>query len=103
MVSFDPDTYRAAVRLDGSAPRTIADIHANRLAAAAFATGRKCLVDTGDHNDLEDAVITAVWAEGTEDAGGFAPDVFYAYDGTGGQTLSSTAVTLRNDTSGSLR
>jgi hypothetical protein len=92
-VSFDPDSYRAAVRLDGSGPRSLADIHANRLTPGAFVAGRRILIDTGDHNDLEDAVIIATWAE----AGPDFPDVFYAFDGTTGQTLSITAVTLNLD------
>jgi hypothetical protein len=98
IVAFDDSTYRAAVRLDGSAPQVFTDVHVSRLAAASIVAGRRCIIDTGDHADIEDAVVIAVWAEGADDGAGFVPNVFYAYDGTGGQSLSVSAVTVNLDT-----
>ena len=59
--SFDSNTHRATVRLDGSTPRTVTDIRATAINASEFQPGRRCLVDTGDHNDPTDAVVIAVW------------------------------------------
>lgn len=61
LTAFNPTTFRATVRLDGSAPVTLDDIHATRLDASAYVPGRKVLVDTGDHGDPGDAVVVAVW------------------------------------------
>ncbi len=62
IVAFDSNTYLATVRLDGSAPQTLDGVAVSRgLAAAALTPGRRVLVDTGDHGDPADIVVTAVW------------------------------------------
>lgn len=61
LVSFNSGTYRATVRLDGSAPQVLTNVHCTRLASAEFVADRRCLVDTGDHGDIDDAVVIAVW------------------------------------------
>lgn len=53
----------ATVRLEGSAPQTITtDKKAANILAADMVTGRKVLIDTGDHNDPADFVLYAIWA-----------------------------------------
>ncbi|MGI8926408.1 MAG: hypothetical protein ACR2HN_07145 [Tepidiformaceae bacterium] len=61
IVSFNSVTWRAVIRLDGSTPQTLTDVRVSRYAAADIAAPRRCLVDTGDHGDIADAVLTAVW------------------------------------------
>lgn len=62
LVSFNAGTYRAVVRLDGSAPQALTNVRCNRLPSAEYTAGRRVLVDTGDHGDIEDAVVLAVWS-----------------------------------------
>ena len=62
LVSFNSTTFRAVVRLDGSTPQTLTNVRSNRLASSVFTAGRRVLVDTGDHGDIEDAVLLAVWS-----------------------------------------
>lgn len=61
LTAFNPTTFRATVRLDGSSAVTLDAIHATRLDAAEYAPGRRVLVDTGDHGDPGDVVVVAVW------------------------------------------
>jgi len=63
VVSFSgTGTWRADVRLDGSSRATLAGVRVNRgLASASLTAGRPCLLDLGDHNDPNDAVLIAVW------------------------------------------
>jgi hypothetical protein len=61
VVTFDAGTYTARVRLDGSAAQTLDSVAVSRgLASTAITTGRRVLVDTGDHADLADIVVFAV-------------------------------------------
>jgi len=62
LTAFDSGTYKATVRLDGSAAQTLSGIATSRaIPSAEMTTGRKVLVDTGDHNDPADIVLTAIW------------------------------------------
>ena len=61
LLEFDDTAYRARVRIDGAAPRTVDGVRCSRLYAVEFVPGRRVLIDTGDHNDPEDAVVVAVW------------------------------------------
>lgn len=62
LVSFNSGTYRAVARLDGSAPQVLTDLRVNRaIPIAEMSAGRACLIDTGDHGDPADAVLTAIW------------------------------------------
>jgi hypothetical protein len=61
--SFDAGTYRAVVRLDGSAAQTLTDVRTSRgIASAEMVAARRVLVDTGDHGDIADVVLFAVYA-----------------------------------------
>ena len=52
----------APIRLDGSPNQTMTDVRTSvAIASADMTVGRRVLVDTGDHNDPQDAVVTAVW------------------------------------------
>lgn len=62
LIDFNASTYRATVRLHGATPRTIDNIRCTRLPSGEFTAGRQVAVDTGDHNDPEDAVVTAVFS-----------------------------------------
>lgn len=63
LVSFNATTYRAVVRLDGSAAQTITGVRTSRaIPTAEMTANRPCLIDTGDHNDPADIVLTAIWA-----------------------------------------
>lgn len=63
VVSFDAGTHTATVRLDGSAPQTLAGIPTNRgIASGDMTAGRRILLDTGDHHNPDDFVVTAVWS-----------------------------------------
>lgn len=62
LVAFDSVNFLATVRLDGSAPQVLEGAAVSRgLAAAALTPGRRVLVDTGDHGDPADIVVTAAW------------------------------------------
>lgn len=63
IVSFNSTPYTASIRLDGSAPQTVDGVAVSRaIPSAEMTTGRKVLLDTGDHNHPADFVVTAVWA-----------------------------------------
>ena len=62
VVSFAAATSQAAVRLDGSASLRLAAIAVARgLDPIELVAGRRCIVDTGDHNDPADFVVTALY------------------------------------------
>lgn len=62
VVSFDAGTWKAKIRLDGSAPQTLDNVAtARNIASAEMSAGRRVLLDTGDHSDPADFVVTAVW------------------------------------------
>ena len=62
IADWDGATFRAAIRLDGSPNQTMTDVRTSvAIASADMTAGRRVLVDTGDHNDPQDAVVTAVW------------------------------------------
>lgn len=62
LVSFNSGTYRAVARLDGSSPQVLTDLRVNRaIPTAEMTAGRPCLIDTGDHGDPADAILTAIW------------------------------------------
>lgn len=63
IVSFDATTALAVVRLHGSTPQTLTTVQVSRFAQAEIVAGRNCLVDTGDHGDPADNLITAVWQQ----------------------------------------
>ncbi len=62
IVSFDSGTYKAVVRLDGSAPMTLTGVSTNRgIASGEMTAGRSVIIDLGDHGDPADTVLTAVF------------------------------------------
>jgi len=62
IVAFDSTPHTATVRLDGSAAETLADVSTSRgIDAAEMTSGRRVVVDTGDHNHPADFVVTAVY------------------------------------------
>ena len=62
IVSFDSGTHAAAVRLDGSGPQVLAAVPATKgIAAADVSVGDRVIVDTGDHHQPDDFVVTAVF------------------------------------------
>lgn len=62
VVSFDSGAHTAEVRLDGSAAQTVTGVPtAANIAAGDMTTGRRVLVDTGDHHHPNDFVVTAVY------------------------------------------
>jgi molybdopterin-binding protein len=62
VVSFTAGTWKASIRLDGSAGQSLDAIAvARNIASAEMTAGRSILLDTGDHSDPADFVITAVW------------------------------------------
>ena len=62
VVAFDAGTHTATIRLDGSGPQTLTTIPTNRgIASGDMTAGRRVLLDTGDHNNPADFVVTTVW------------------------------------------
>jgi molybdopterin-binding protein len=62
VVSFDSGTWTATIRLDGSSPQTLTTIAtARNIASAEMTAGRRVLMDTGDHSDPTDFVVTTVY------------------------------------------
>ena len=62
IVDFDSTPHTATVRLDGSAAETLTDVATSRaIDSAQMTTGRRVIVDTGDHNHPADFVITTVY------------------------------------------
>ena len=62
LASWDGSNFLATVRLDGSAPQTLSGLRTSRaIASADMVAGRRVIVDTGDHGDPGDIVVTAVW------------------------------------------
>ena len=52
----------ATVRLDGSPAQSLGPLRTSRgLPAAEMVVGRRVLLDTGDHGDPADFVVTAVY------------------------------------------
>lgn len=63
LVRFDASTWRAGVRLDGSASMEMTGVTVSRaLPAAEMVAGRTVLVDTGDAGDPAEAILTAIVA-----------------------------------------
>jgi molybdopterin-binding protein len=63
IVSFDSGTWTAVIRLDGSAAQTLTSVAtARNIASAEMTAGRRVVLDSGDHNNPADFVVTAVWA-----------------------------------------
>jgi hypothetical protein len=63
LAAWDSVGFLATVRLDGSSPQALTSIKTSRaIASADMTVGRKVLIDTGDHNDPSDFVVTAVYA-----------------------------------------
>ena len=60
VVSYDAGTHTAKVRLDGSPQEVLTAEVAANIAGADVTVGRRALVDTGDHNNPADAILTAV-------------------------------------------
>jgi hypothetical protein len=62
LVSFSSGPFTASVRLDGSAPQTVDNVAVSRaIASGEMTAGRKVLLDSGDHNNPNDFLVTAVW------------------------------------------
>lgn len=63
IAAWNGTTYLASVRVDGSSAQALTSIKTNRgIASADMIVGRNVLLDTGDHNDPADFVVTAVYA-----------------------------------------
>jgi hypothetical protein len=62
LVSFDSGTWRAVVRLDSSAPQALTGVAVSRaLASGEMVANRRVLLAPGDHGDVADIVVIAVW------------------------------------------
>jgi len=61
LVSFVVGTYVCVVRLDGSQPRTLSGVRGSRFASAEYVAARRVIVDTGDNNNPDDFVVTALY------------------------------------------
>ena len=62
VVAFNAGPVTATIRVDGSAGETLQNVAVSRAIAAADMTSpRRVVLDTGDHNNPADFVITAVW------------------------------------------
>ena len=62
VVAFDAGAHTATIRLDGSAAQTLTAVNTSAaIAAADMTSGRKVVVDTGDHNHPADFVVTVVF------------------------------------------
>jgi hypothetical protein len=62
VVTFDAGTHTATIRLDGSGPQALAAVPTNRgIASGDMTAGRRVILDTGDHNNPADFVVTTVW------------------------------------------
>ena len=63
LVRFEASSYRAVVRLDGSASMEMTGVAVSRaLPAAEMVAGRTVLVDTGETGDAAEAILTALIA-----------------------------------------
>lgn len=73
IVSFASSTGTAVVRVDGSGSLVLTGIAVARgLGSADLVANRRCIVDTGEHNNVGDFVVTAVYdsANGAYGGGG---------------------------------
>lgn len=62
VVAYNAGPVTATIRPDGSAGETLQNVAVSRAIAAADMTApRRVVVDTGDHNNPNDFVVTAVW------------------------------------------
>ena len=62
LVSFDSGAWTASVRLDGSQAQSLDGVKvALNIVSGNLIAGRRVLVDTGDHGDLADVVVYAVY------------------------------------------
>jgi hypothetical protein len=62
LVSFDFGTWTAVIRADGSAPQTLTGVGVSRaIPADEMVAGRRVLVAAGEHGDVGDLVVLAVW------------------------------------------
>ena len=62
VVAFDAGAHTATIRLDGSPAQSLTSVATNRaIAAGEMTAGRKVLLDTGDHNNPQDFVVTTVF------------------------------------------
>jgi hypothetical protein len=62
VVSFDSGSHTAVIRLEASSPQTLTGVRTSRaIASGDMTAGRRVILDTGDHNDPADFVVTAVW------------------------------------------
>lgn len=67
LVTFDPATYTASLRLDGSQPQTLDAVNvAANIPPGELVAGRVLLVDTGDHGDVADALVYTVAGVGLD-------------------------------------
>lgn len=63
LVRFDGSTWRAVVRLEGSASMELTNVAVSRgIPVAQMVAGRRVLVDTGDAGDAAEAILTAIVA-----------------------------------------
>lgn len=62
ITAYDSGTHTATLRLDGSAPQTIASVRvAANIAGAAVTSGRRALIEAGPSSELKELLIIAVW------------------------------------------
>ena len=63
LAAWDATGFLATVRLDGSPAQSLPALRTSRaIPSAEMVAGRRVLLDTGDHGDPADYVVTAVWA-----------------------------------------
>lgn len=62
VVTFSSGTWSANVRVDGSPGEILAAVPVNRaIASTDMVAGRSVLLDTGETQNPDDFVVTAVW------------------------------------------
>lgn len=52
----------ASVRFDGTGNQVVSGVRCSTALSATIAAGKRVLVDTGDHSDTTDFIITAMFA-----------------------------------------
>ncbi|MCC7365311.1 MAG: hypothetical protein IT303_13170 [Dehalococcoidia bacterium] len=61
LVSFASGAFTASIRMDEAAAQAIENVRVSRaIPGAEMVTGRRVLLDTGDHNDPSDLVLYAI-------------------------------------------
>lgn len=61
LVNFSAGAFTASVRMDASAPQALDNVRVSRaIPSVEMVSGRRVLLDTGDHNDPADLILYAI-------------------------------------------